>query len=331
MYIGIYALLNSYRGDVFLNYKILNFCEIDKNAEKSYCAIHNIDVKLNLGDISKINIESLPTEGITLITHGSPCVAFSRAGLNLGGDKGSGTPSALMWNSVEIIKHCKPKFVVWENVSNVLSPKHRHNFEEYISELSDIGYNSYYRVMNAKNYGCPQNRDRIFVLSIRKDIDKGFIFPEEVILNKTLRDILQKEEEIESKYYLTETQINRIKNTTYMVGKRRIQYKDWCDTLCARDWKDPKCVEDKKGIRKLTPLEYWRIQGFSDVDFYKAVGSGQSNSSLYKQAGNSISYDVLKALFKEIIYQYGSIFTENLTYLSLFSGIGAFEMVLRDI
>ena len=116
-----------------------------------------------------------------------------------------------------------------------------------------------------------------------------------------------------------------------MQEKKRIQMTDVCDTLLARDWKDPKCVEDEKGIRKLTPKEYWRIQGFKDSDFEVASKSGQSNSSLYKQAGNSISYDVLKALFTEIVNQYDDDFIKDLTYLSLFSGIGAFEMVLRDI
>ena len=311
-----------------MNFEILNYCEIDEHASRSYSAIHNVPLEKNLGDICSIDLNILPLN-FTLLTHGSPCTSFSNAGLQLGGDRGSGTPSSLMWNSVEIIRHCRPKFVLWENVSNVLSKKHKHNFDEYVEELKDIGYESYYKVMNAKNYGCPQNRDRIFVLSIRKDIDKGFIFPEERELNKTLKDIL--ECEVDAKFYLTEMQINRIKTTTYMSGRRRIQYKDWCDTVCARDWKDPKCVEDSKGVRKLTPKEYWRIQGFKDSDFEKASKSGQSNSSLYKQAGNSISYDVLKALFTEVVNQYGDEFSKDWTYLSLFSGVGAFEMVLRDI
>lgn len=311
-----------------MNFEVLNYCEIDEQASRSYSAIHNVPIEKNLGDICGIDLDTLPI-GFTLLTHGSPCTSFSNAGLRLGGDKGSGTPSSLMWNSVEIIRRCKPKFVLWENVSTVLSKKHKHNFNEYVEELREIGYESYYKVMNAKKYGCPQNRDRIFVLSIRKDIDKGFIFPEEVELTKTLKDILEKD--VDPKFYLTETQINRIKTTTYMSGRRRIQYKDWCDTVCARDWKDPKCVEDEKGVRKLTPKEYWRIQGFKDSDFEVASKSGQSNSSLYKQAGNSISYDVLKALFTEIVNQYDDDFIKDLTYLSLFSGIGAFEMVLRDI
>ncbi len=313
-----------------MKFNLLNFCEIDEKAVKSYCAVHNVAKEKNLGDICGIDISTLPKD-YTLLTHGSPCTSFSNAGLQLGGDRGSGTPSSLMWNSVEIIRHTKPKFVIWENVSNVLSPKHKHNFDEYISELEDIGYTSYYEVMNAKDYNCPQNRSRIFVVSIRKDIDIGFNFPMRVELQIKLKSILENSDEVDKKWYLTQKQIDRIKTTTYASGQRRIQYKDWCDTICARDWKDPKCVEDENGIRKLTPKEYWRIQGFKDSDFEKASKADQSNSSLYKQAGNSISYNVLKCLFTEIIAQYGEVFTEDLNYLSLFSGVGAFEMVLRDI
>ena len=152
--------------------QLLNFCEIDKDAEKSYCAIHKVPASLNLGDICSVDIEALPKD-FTLLTHGSPCTSFSNAGLQLGGDRGSGTPSSLMWNSVEIIKHCKPKFVIWENVSNVLSPKHKHNFEEYVNTLAKNGYHSEYAVLNAKEYGTPQNRDRIFVISILEEINKA--------------------------------------------------------------------------------------------------------------------------------------------------------------
>lgn len=312
-----------------MKFNLINFCEIDKNAVKSYCAIHNVSEEKNLGDICNINIEDLPTKGITLLTHGSPCVAFSRAGKGLGGDKGSGTPSALMWNSVEIIRHCTPTFVIWENVSNVLSGKHKHNFDEYIEVLKELGYTSYYQVLNAKDYNVPQNRSRIFVISIKNETDRGFYFPEKSNLDICLKDVL--EENVEDKYYLTKEQIYNIEHSTYGQNSRRIQTKDYCDTLCARDWKDPKCIRDKKGIRKITPKEYWRIQGFSDEDFEKVKSLGMSNSALYKQAGNSIAYGVLKGIFKNLMLLYPNEFKNNLTYLSLFSGIGAFEMVLRDL
>ena len=311
-----------------MNFKLINYCEIDAQASKSYSVIHNVNESLNLGDICGVDIENLPTD-ITLITHGSPCTSFSQAGLQLGGDRGSGTPSSLMWNSVEIIKHCKPKFVIWENVSNVLSPKHRHNFDEYVNELKENGYESYYKVLNAKDFNTPQNRSRIFVISIREDIDVGYEFPLERELVLKLRDVL--ETESERFKYLTDVQINRIHTTTYASGRRRIQYKDWCDTLCARDGKDPKCIEDEKGIRHLTTKEYWRIMGFSDEDYQKAEDLGLSNFALYKQAGNSIALNVITEILRNLKNQYGEYFSKDCTYLSLFSGIGAFEMALKKI
>lgn len=170
--------------------------------------IHDVDPSLNLGDITQVDIEKLPTD-VGLLSHGSPCQSFSAAGKQDGGDKGSGTRSSLMWNSVEIIKHCKPKLVIWENVKNVLSPKHKHNFEQYINELDVIGYNSYYKVLNAKDYGIPQNRERIYVISIRKDIDNGkFKFPEPRPLKNKLKDLL--EDNVDNKYYLSDKMIRYI-------------------------------------------------------------------------------------------------------------------------
>lgn len=227
--------------NIGIKINLVNFCEIDKYATQAYCAIHNIDKKLNLNDVTEINIDSLPTEGIDIITHGSPCQDFSMAGLQAGGDIGTGTRSSLMWNSVAIIEHVKPKYVIWENVKNVLSKKHRHNFEKYLKSLEDLGYNNYHQVLNAKDFGIPQNRERIYIISIRKDIDKGtFTFPEKEPLKLKLKDLL--EENVDEKFYLKDSQIERIKNSTFMQEKKRIQDKDYCDTLLSRDWKDPKCV-----------------------------------------------------------------------------------------
>lgn len=231
--------------NIGIKINLKNFCEIDKYASQAYCAIHKVDKKLNLNDITEIDIEKLPTSGIDIITHGSPCQDFSMAGLQAGGDIGTGTRSSLMWNSVAIIKHVKPKFVVWENVKNVLSKKHKHNFEKYLKSLEDIGYNNYYQVLNAKDYGIPQNRERIFVVSIRKDIDKGnFKFPEKQTLQLKLKDLL--DDEVDEKFYLKDFQIERIKNSTFMQEQKRIQDKEYCDTLLARDWKDPKCIRTCK-------------------------------------------------------------------------------------
>ncbi len=106
-----------------------------------------------------------------------------------------------MWNTVAICEHCQPKFVIWENVKNVLSKKHRHNFDKYLEEMDRIGYNNFYQILNAKDYGVPQNRERIFVVSIRKDLNKDFEFPKGFDNGIRLKDIL--EDEVDEKYYLS--------------------------------------------------------------------------------------------------------------------------------
>ena len=194
--------------NIGVDFEMVGFSEIDKYATKSYCAIHNVDESLNLGDITKIDLSNLPNAD--LITHGSPCTSFSLAGKGAGGDKGSNTPSSLMWYSVEIINKVKPKYVIWENVKNVLSKKHRHNFDLYIDTLDKMGYKSYFEVLNAKNYGVPQNRERIFVISILGE-HKPFIFPDEIPLELKLKDIL--EENVEERYYLKDTKDFFIKNS----------------------------------------------------------------------------------------------------------------------
>ena len=235
--------------NIGLNYELVGFSEIDKFAIKSYCAIHNENEEKNLGDITKIDITKLPKD-IDLITHGSPCQDFSIAGKQAGGDLGTGTRSSLMWNTINIVTYCKPKYIIWENVKNLLSKKHKHNFDSYLSIMESLGYNNYYKVLNAKDYGIPQNRERIYTISIRKDIDdNNFNFPEKEELKLKLKDML--EDEVDEKYYLSDEQVYKIKFSTYTQNKRRIQEKEYCDTLCARDWKDPKCIIENNIIGKL--------------------------------------------------------------------------------
>ena len=391
---------------------LIGFSEIDKYAIKSYCAIHGVSETKNLGDITKIDIEKLPVD-IDMITHGSPCQDFSVAGLQKGGDKGSGTRSSLMWNTVDIVKHCKPQYVIWENVKNLLSKKHRHNFDAYLETMENLGYKNYYKVLNAKNYGIPQNRERVFTISIRNDIDKEFIFPEPIELKLRLKDIMQKD--VEEKYYMNKpfhlVERKNVAAELEIKSMRSIKEVQSIDGICptlttmqgghrepkilinntevslpcivASRGRNPENPSDrtpgihtkqrlevnkiglsntlttvqkdnyvivreatKKGyaiakegdsinleqpnsktrrdrvghgvaqtlttscnqstldnyrIRKLTPLECWRLMGFSDESFYKAAKEC-SNSQLYKQAGNSIVVNVLVEILKNLLF-----------------------------
>ena len=184
-------------------YEIVDYVDFDKYATQAFNAIHGASYEpQDIRDWDK-EIE------VDLICHGSPCQDFSAAGLQNGGDENTGTRSSLMWETVRIIKKLNPKYVAWENVKNLLSKKHKHNFDKYIETLDQLGYNSYYKVLNAKDFGIPQNRERVFTISIRKDIDQGFDFPQGMPLTKRLKDIL--EPEVDEKYYLSEDRLKKIK------------------------------------------------------------------------------------------------------------------------
>ena len=137
-----------------IEHEIVDSVEIDKYAVQSFNAVHGTNFEPQ--DIIKWDkdIEA------DLIMHGSPCQDFSVAGKNAGGDKGSGTRSSLMYETLRIVEKVKPKYVIWENVKNLLSKKHRHNFDAYLEAMERLGYRSQYQVLNAKDYGVPQNRER---------------------------------------------------------------------------------------------------------------------------------------------------------------------------
>lgn len=232
-----------------IEHEIVDAVEIDKYAIRSFNAIH--DTNFEPQDITQWGKDIK----VDLIMHGSPCQDFSVAGLNKGGDKGSGTRSSLMYETLRIVEKVKPKYVIWENVKNLLSKKHRHNFDAYIEAMDKLGYHSQYQVLNAKNFGVPQNRERVFTVSVRNDLNVDFKFPEPQELAIRLKDVL--EPQVDEKYYLSDEQTKRLKMTTYNTGSEKVRVQDTdgeARTLCARDYKDPKCVRvgglyDKDGSR----------------------------------------------------------------------------------
>ncbi len=199
-----------------IEYEIADYVEIDKYAVASFNAIHNTNFEPQ--DICKWNKDI----EVDLIMHGSPCQDFSLAGKQAGGDKDSGTRSSLMYETIRIVNKLKPKYVIWENVKNLLSKKHRHNFDAYLETMEQLGYTSYYQVLNAKDYGIPQNRERVFTISIlneeyldfETDIVKpiaNFEFPPKQELKLKLKDML--EDEVDEKYYLKNIKNFFIKNS----------------------------------------------------------------------------------------------------------------------
>lgn len=292
-----------------VNFNLVNYCEIDKYASKAYQLIHNVSEDKNLHDVTKIDTYKLTN--IDLITYSFPCQDISQAGVQKGlkDDQGNLTRSGLFFEALRVIKELKPAYAIAENVKALTSKKFKNEFELILNSLEQAGYKNYYKVLNAKDFGIPQNRERVFIVSIRNDIEQDFAFPAGEPLKMRLKDML--ESEVDAKFYLSKAQIKCRLESNYNVRKTSIINSDLSPTICARDYKEPKCVQisnlepkilsDDLKIRKLTPLEYWRLMGFTDEDFLKCSKAGISNSQLYKQAGNSIVVNVLQAIFKELI------------------------------
>ena len=185
---------NNKRFSLRKDWKLVNFCEFDKYAIKSYCTIHGVDESLNLGDITKVDETKL--EDFNMMTWGFPCTDISVAGKQKGflDEDGNKTRSGMYYEGIRILRHKKPALSIIENVKNLTSKRFKKEFETVLSDLDEAGYNSYWKVLNAKDFGIPQNRERVFIISIRKDLDNGkFTFPEGFDNGIRLKDVLENE------------------------------------------------------------------------------------------------------------------------------------------
>ena len=185
-------------------YDLVGYCEIDKHASKSYSLIHHVPESKNFGDITKIDETKLPKD-IDFISYGFPCQDISIAG-NLKGfedEEGNKTRSGLFFDALRIITHTQPQFAIAENVKNLTSARFKKEFGIVLRSLEEAGYNNYWKVLDASDYGIPQHRERVFIVSIRKDVDHGlFRFPDPMELKTKMIDLL--EDKVDDKYFLSE-------------------------------------------------------------------------------------------------------------------------------
>jgi DNA (cytosine-5)-methyltransferase 1 len=261
--------------------------------------------KLHIQDLREINPETLPD--FDFLLGGFPCQAFSIAGHRQGfdDDKNRGN---LFFYIAEILKVKQPTGFLLENVKNLISHDSGRTFQTIQSILSDLGYCVKYKVLNTMDYGnVPQNRERIYIVGF-KSLQQcmQFSFPTPIPLTKTIRDIL--EPKVDQKYYYNGKPLyDRIKNDITdenKVYQWRRQYvrenkKNVCPTLTANmgtGGHNVPIIKDSHGIRKLTPLECLRFQGFPDSYILPSVADGV----LYKQAGNSVSVPVIKRIAEQI-------------------------------
>ena len=286
--------------------------EIDKYAIQSYELLHK--KTLNLGDISTINPNDAPD--CDLITYSFPCQDLSVAGYQLGAEEGSGTRSSLLWECKKLIEAKKPRFLLMENVKNLVGPTHKANFDKWLIYLTSLGYTNYWKVLNAVDYGSPQSRERVFCISILNP-KKDFEFPAPTGRVLKIKDILEDIENIPNNMFMNDRPfifrdtITESDNGLIHIGnldmpanesiKRVYSPEGVCPTLTTMTGghRQPKIWTEKDGVRKLTPRECWKLMGFNDEAFDKVNGK-LSNTQLYKQAGNTICLTCLEAIFKEL-------------------------------
>ena len=213
-------------------YELIGYCEIDKYASKSYAAIHGVPESMNLGDITKVDEQVLPKD-IDLITYGFPCQDISLAGKQKGlfNADGTQTRSGLFFEALRIIEATQPRVAIAENVKNLTSKMFSEQFKIVLDALEAAGYNNYWQILNAKDYGIPQNRERVFIVSIRKGVDNGmFRFPKPFPLELRLKDML--EGAVDEKYYLSDrmkeyfsitTEKNRARNDGHVYSASDVE------------------------------------------------------------------------------------------------------------
>ena len=325
-----------------IDHEVVAISEIDKHAIASYEAMFG--ETLNVGDITMIDPHDIPDHD--LFTYSFPCQDISIAGKIQGFDEGSGTRSSLLWECEKVIKTKRPKYLLLENVKNLVGSKNMENFEKWLYILHGHGYRSFYQVLNAKNYGVPQNRERVFVVSVL-DKDIEYQFPTGRGTKKTLEEIL--EQEVAEKYYFSNEKLETLKFrkepaselkhiADLEISNRQDLNRVYCPSgisptlnTMQGGHRQPKIIQIGRGfnkgglheisptvtssgfernnflanggmVRKLTPIECWRLMGFEDIDFEKA-SRVNSNSQLYKQAGNSIVVPVLEGIFENLFLQ----------------------------
>ncbi len=294
-FIDLFAGIGGIRlGFESLGGKCIFSSELDKFAQMSYEA--NFGEK-PAGDITLINEKDIPNFDVLLA--GFPCQPFSNAGLKMGFEDTRGT---LFFYIARIINHHKPKVVFLENVKGLKSHNNGRTFRVIQNILEEMGYNVYSQILNAKDFGVPQNRERIYILGFLDNVD--FSFPEPIFKKTKVGDILQKD--VEKKYTISDKlwaghlrrkkeHIEKGNGFGYSIFDENSPY---TSTISARYYKDGSEIlirQNDQNPRKLTPREAARLQGFPDD--YKIV---VSDNQAYKQFGNSVCVPVIKVLSNQI-------------------------------
>ena len=288
--------------------------EWDNKAVETYKANFKCDKNI-VGDITKVDEKEIPKHDILLA--GFPCQAFSLAGRQKGFEDARGT---LFFDVARIVKYHKPKVVFCENVKNLVNDDRGRTFRVIKNILDELGYRVFYKVLNSKDFGVPQNRERIYIVAFRSDIAPlSFDFPRSSGRQTLIKDIIE-ENVVSSKYYLSTTYLESLKRhkERHMAKGNGFGYEIRDNEsiagaiVCGGMGRERNLIVDnrltdfkpvthikgevnKEFIRKMTPREWARLQGFPE-EFKLVV----ADTHLYKQFGNSVTVPVIKAIAKKI-------------------------------
>ena len=337
LFSGVGAFESAMR-NLRIPFNLVGYCEIAPAPAKAYSMMHHFPESLNYGDITKIDEAKLPR--VDFITYGFPCQDISHAGLQKGfEDNGVKTRSGLFFDAARIIKATQPKVAIAENVKPLMGNKFKNEFKMVLQTLDEVGYNNYYTILKSSKYNVAQSRERVFIVSIRKDVDSGvFEFPKELELTKCMMDYL--EDEVDSKYFLSDKMfsyvldleekqqgtkwegranndfINPLIAHTLSVRGIKGQRAGVSNIICTSDPSPIKVLDYKKrlggrttniDLRNLTERECFRLMGFKDWEF-DIIKDSFTSTDLYTMAGNSIVVDVAEELLCMLFDEDGDFF-----------------------
>lgn len=293
--------------------KAIDYVEINEKAVRSYNSMFREELEYKTQTVVGWNLKP------DILIHGSPCQDMSIAGhqgkatgdgrinRGKGSDEGSGTRSSLMWETIHIIENMgewRPRYVIWENVKNVKSKYMRPNFDRYMDEMEKLGYTNNYAVLDAREFGLPQARERVFTVSVLN----GEKFEFDDLIRTPMRNLQEfLEDDVPDIYDVTQPSV------LACIGEKGIRratvIKDCAYTITTRQDRTPAQVIDRGDgrYRYLTERECWRLMGYSDEDFDRAKAvqerNGKYYKALYDQAGNSIAVPIFESIFRKIILQ----------------------------
>ena len=307
---GTQELALKYSG---IKYRNVANCDILKSANEAYDSLHTTE-QGNLGDVSKVDEKTFPH--CDFLTYSFPCQDISISGVQRGIEKG--TRSGLLYEVERIVEHNKPKFLLMENVKNLVSKNHIKKFNDYIEKLNSLGYGSAWMVLNGADFGCPQNRERVFMFSVLGESSLE-------VSKKMMGVHNHKKTRVPMKPFIDTTADNslfitppyeintpKLSSVCRMIARRsdvkydqarRIYSIDGCSP-CLTTSGSPQIMLDDKKIRTLTAREGYRFMGVKDIDIDNLLTTNLSTKQHVALAGNSICVPVMQAIFEQFFTDY---------------------------